>query len=238
MPPEQSAVRNRLLVLLAQADFERLAPHLEPVDLPRGFQIAAPHQLPSHHYFMDAGISSIVAISPEGHKAEVGLVGRDGVVPTTAILQSDTTPHEIFVQVAGRGHRVETAVLAQALDENAALRRLTLRFVQSLSVQTGYTALSNTMHHVEERLARWILMCHDRVDGTQVELTHDFIALMLGVRRPSVTTALHILEGNKLIYSERGLVTIRDRRELEAFAADAYGIPEKEYARLIGPMKA
>ncbi len=81
-------------------------------------------------------------------------------------------------------------------------------------------------------------MCHDRVDGTQVELTHDFIALMLGVRRPSVTTALHILEGNKLIYSERGLVTIRDRRELEAFAADAYSVPEKEYARLIGPMKA
>ena len=106
----------------------------------------------------------------------------------------------------------------------------------TLWTQSTYTALSNAMHHVEERLARWILMCHDRVDGDRIELTHDFIAVMLGVRRPSVTTALHLLEGNKLIYSERGIVTVRDRLELEVFAADAYGIPEREYARVIGQL--
>lgn len=103
-------------------------------------------------------------------------------------------------------------------------------------MQTSYTALSNAVHPVDERLARWLLMCHDRVDGDELALTHEFLSLMLAVRRPSVTTALHVLEGNRFITAERGYITIRDRRRLEEFAGDAYGRPEAEYKRLIGPM--
>jgi len=236
MPLQQSTLENRLLRLLQPEDFAELAPHLEPIDLPKGFQIAKPNQPISHHFFMEAGIGSIVGISPEGLRAEVGLVGRDGIVPTAAVLASDTSICEIIVQVGGRGHRIESAAFKEILAGNAGIRGLALRFVQSLTAQTAQTALSNAVHRVEERLARWLLMCHDRIGGDQMALTHEYIAVMLAVRRPSVTTALHILEGNHLIYASRGLITIRNRQALEAFAADAYGIPEAEYRRLLGPL--
>lgn len=232
----QSHVRNRLLRLMSPDDFASLAPHLEYVDLPRTFQIAPANQPITHVYFHDRGIASIVAVSPEGQRAEVGLVGRDGLVPTASILKSGTSPHDIFVQVAGDGHRIEADVFHEALANSANLMSMCLRFVNTLATQSAHTALSNAVHHVDERLARWILMSHDRTDGPQIALTHEFLAIMLAVRRPSVTTALHVLEGNKFIYAERGLVTVRDRQGLESFASDAYGIPEREYERLIGDM--
>jgi CRP-like cAMP-binding protein len=111
-----------------------------------------------------------------------------------------------------------------------------LRFAQVQGVQTAFTALSNAVHPINERLARWLLMCHDRHDSDEIPLTHEFLSLMLAVRRPSVTTALHVLEGNRFIRAERGHVTIRNRTALEEFAGDGYGKPEAEYRRLIGPM--
>lgn len=232
----QTDCRNRLLRLLSHDDREAITPLLEPVDLPKGSVIAEPNQPIGHYYFIEAGIGSIVAISPEGQQAEVGLVGRDGIVPTAAVMECDTTPHSILMQVKGHGFRIETEALVQFLAMRPNARSLFLRFVQTLAIQGSYTALSNAVHHVEERLARWILMCHDRVEDGEIALTHEFISIMLAVRRPSVTTALHVLEGNQLIYSYRGLVTVRDRSALENFALDAYGVPEQEYARLIGPM--
>ncbi len=113
---------------------------------------------------------------------------------------------------------------------------LLARYIQAFGSQISFTALSNAVHSIDERLARWLLMCHDRVDGDEIALTHEFISLMLAVRRPSVTTALHVLEGYKLIRSERGRITIRDRQALETFAGDAYGKPEQEYSRLIGDL--
>lgn len=236
MSPHQTDLRNRLLRLLSADDWQVLGPLLKPVDLPKGSVIAECNQPIEHYYFIESGIGSIVALSPEGQRAEVGLVGRDGVVPTAAVTECDTTPHAILMQVEGHGFRVETRAFGKFLATRPDARRLMLRFVQTLSVQTACTALSNSVHHVEERLARWILMCHDRAEGGEIALTHEFISIMLAVRRPSVTTALHVLEGNRLIYSERGIVTVRDRAALESFALDAYGVPEQEYARLIGPM--
>jgi Crp-like helix-turn-helix domain len=117
--------------------------------------------------------------------------------------------------------------------EQVDLHRFLLRYTQVLNVRTSGTAFTNANHTLEMRLARWLLMCHDRVDGDDIEITHEFMAMMLGVRRAGVTTALHILEGNQLIRSIRGLVTIRDREKLEELADDAYGLPEAEDARLI-----
>jgi hypothetical protein len=128
-------------------------------------------------------------------------------------------------------------MLREAMRESDALRQLLARFAHVMSVQTSYTGLSNSVHRIDERLARWILMCHDRTSGDQIALTHEFLSVMLAVRRSSVTTALHVLEGKHLVYSERNLITIRDRRALELFAGDAYGVPEREYERLIGPMR-
>lgn len=110
-----------------------------------------------------------------------------------------------------------------------------MRYGQTLTVQAAHTALANVTRPVEVRLARWVLMAHDRADGDELALTHDYLSIMLGVRRPSVTTALHILEGNLLIKGTRGTITVRDRPGLEEFSDGSYGKPENEYARLISP---
>lgn len=148
----------------------------------------------------------------------------------------DRTPYRCIVQVPGAGYRVPVQALEATMDALPALRETFLRFAHVLAMQTSYTALSNAVHPVDERLARWLLMCHDRSDGDAIPLTHEFMSVMLAVRRPSVTTSLHVLEGNRFIRSERGMVMIVDRRGLEEFAGDAYGAPEAEYARLIGPL--
>nr|WP_245277928.1 Crp/Fnr family transcriptional regulator [Rhizobium leguminosarum] len=161
------------------------------------------------------------------------MFGRDGFSPVQAAVGSDTSPHEVIMQAAGSGHRIALAAFLRALEESPPFAHLLACYSQALAIQVTFTALSNATHNIEERLARWLLMCHDRMDGNQLVLTHDYIAIMLAVRRPSVTTALHILEGNHFIRSERGRIIIRDRPAMEDFAHDAYGKPEEEYRRLL-----
>ncbi len=232
----QTAVRNNLLRLMSSGSFSAVAGHLEFQELPRGFELSEPHEEAEFAYFPETGIASIVARSPQGQHAEVGLFGRDGMTPAAVVLDAGSDPYSIFMQVQGEGYRIPTAVLKQLLDNDADLKTLLGRYVQALSVQGAYTSLSNAVHHIDERLARWILMCHDRTDGDEISLTHEFLSIMLAVRRPSVTTALHVLEGRKLIYSERGMIIVRDRQALERFASDAYGECEREYIRLLGPL--
>jgi CRP-like cAMP-binding protein len=232
----QTKLSNRLLSLMSAEDFALLAPSLQPVDLPPRFIIASAEARIEHVYLIESGIASTIATSPDGHKVEAGLLGRDGISPMSALLGCDRTPHLVVVQVSGHGHRLEIGALQAAMDRSSSLRGLLLRFAQVMMVQIAYTALSNAAHSVDERLARWLLMCADRQPGEDIPMTHDFMALMLAVRRPSVTTSLHTLEGLHFIRSLRGVVSIRDRAAMEAFAHDAYGTPEAEYRRLIGPM--
>jgi CRP-like cAMP-binding protein len=231
---DQKSAKNRLLQVMLPDDFERLSPGLEPVPLARSQVLVEPEVEFDHAYFFERGIGSVVTISPEGLEAESGLFGRDGFAPTGIAMGADRAPFRTIVQVPGDGHRIEAGAFGEAIAASANLRNLLLRYAQALSVQTSYTALSNAVHPIEERLARWLLMSHDRADGNEVPLTHEFLSLMLAVRRPSVTTALHVLEGNRFITAERGLITIRDRARLEEFAGDSYGRPEAEYERLIG----
>lgn len=144
--------------------------------------------------------------------------------------------HEVFVQVEGTAQRIPLSRLLAALPENPVFSNLLARFIQTFASQICYTALCNANCQVDERLARWLLMCHDRVDGDEIALTHDFISSRLSVRRPSITTALHVLEGRKFVRAERGRVTIRDRKGLEEFAGGFYGKAEEEYRRLIGDL--
>jgi CRP-like cAMP-binding protein len=232
-----AASGNRLLRLLPEEDLLAIASHLEAIALPAKFVIAKGGAPITHAYFPTSGVASIVAQSPEGEQAEAGLFGREGWGPGAIALGSETTPHNTFMQVPGEGFRIERTRLLEAMTTYPTLEPLLLRFIETLTAQTGFTALSNAVHPLDERLARWLLMCHDRSDGDELALTHDFLALMLAVRRPSVTTSLHVLEGNRFIRAERGIITIRDRAALEDFARDAYGKPEQEYRQLIGPMR-
>ena len=233
----QSAVRNRLLALMSPDDFGLLAPHLARVILKKGFVMVEMNEPIEQVYFLDSGIASIIAISPEGMEVEAGLFGREGMGPNAVVLGADSTPNKVLLQVPDDAWRISTPLLRQALAASPTLHNLLLRFVQTQIVQTTYTALSNAVHPVDERLARWLLMCADRSDDSEFPLTHDFLSIMLAVRRPSVTTSLHVLEGNGFIRAERGCLTIRNRAALEQFAGDSYGRPEDAYRQLIGPMR-
>ena len=237
MPPTQDAMRNRLLALMAPDDFARLSPHLGPVEMERGYLLAAPEVPIPTVYFVESGVVSIVATSPEGLEIEAGIFGREGFGPSAPLMDVDRISTRTYTQVPGDAWAVPTAAFTTAVGESASLRNLLGRYVQTLILQTAQTALSNGVHPIDERLARWLLMVDDRVDGGEFPLTHEFMAIMLGVRRPSVTTSLHVLEGNHFIRSQRGRVQIVNRAAMEQFAGDSYGKPEAAYLRTLGPMR-
>ncbi|MBX5227418.1 Crp/Fnr family transcriptional regulator [Rhizobium sp. NLR9b] len=216
---------NLILSQLADPELMALERMLEPLLLPRDFELVHLGMPVSHYYFLETGIASMVATSPEGRKAEIGVLGRDGMSPPPLTVDAEQFSFDVMMQVGGHGRRVEAGALACFLADRPTVRRLLLRFLHSFFAQVANTALSNAVHKIDVRLARWLLLCHDRLDGEEIEITHEYMATMLGVRRSSVTDALHILEGEHLIYSTRGLVIIRNRASLEAFAADAYDVP-------------
>ncbi|MBP1184041.1 Crp/Fnr family transcriptional regulator [Methylobacterium sp. PvR107] len=220
--PQQSAVRNRLLAALTPEDFSRLASRLEPVPLPLHEVLIAPQQAIAQAYFVEEGIVSLVADTREG-RIEVGLTGREGFVGVPIALGAQTTPHTAIVQASGEALRIAAGALEDALDASAGLRRVLGRYVQSLLVQVGQTVYANADLTVEARLARWILMTHDRLEQDELPLTHEVLSKMLGVRRPTVTTATHLLEGAGMIRARRGRITVVDREKLEDLAGAIYG---------------
>jgi CRP-like cAMP-binding protein len=150
------------------------------------------------------------------------------------VLGNDRSPNSTFIQVAGKGHRAQADELRSVMDERPEVRFRFMRFAQAFMIQAAHTAISNGSAKLEERLARWLLMTHDRVDGDDMPLVHDFIARMLGVRRAGVTIALQSLEERGLIRTGRRQIAIVDREGMEELANAWYGVPEAEYARLLG----
>ena len=232
-PPQQISIGNRLLASLSRRTSRALQPHLEPVSLELRQVLIEPNTAHRHIYFPEAGMSSVTNNSSDG-KIEVGVVGREGMVGLPIVLGIDQTPYEHFMQIAGHGWRIAAQDLEQAMAQNSSLHRHLLRYAQASHVQVSETAFANANSDVEARLARWLLMCHDRVEGDDIPLTHEFIAMMLGVRRPGVTVALHVLEGMQVIRAKRGVITVLDREKLEELADEAYGLSEAEYTRLMG----
>lgn len=236
MAPAGHHYRNQLLNALSGPDLDRLRPHLEPVRLDLRFVMETPNRPIPFAYFFERGLASVVALGRGGRMIEVGLIGREGMTGLSLVLGDDRSANETFVQAEGEGFRVSADKLAEAMEAGPSLRQTLLLYVQAFLSQTTQTALANGRANIDERLARWILMGHDRIGGDDLQLTHEFLALMLGVRRPGVTVALHYLEGKRLIRSTRGLVTVLDRAGLEEIADGSYGVPESEYARLFpGP---
>lgn len=230
----QTDLRNRLLLRLPADSFEALRPWLQPTVLPRGAILIRPNEVITDVYFPESGIVSMMMAASGGQEVETGMVGRDGLGPIAGILGGERVPIKAVMQIAGTGFRVTTDAIAKLLDDDRRLRALLLRYVFAFSIQVACTALFNATAGIEQRLARWLLMCHDRVDGDEIGLTHEFLAVMLAVRRASVTVAMHALEANGLVEARRGAVVIRDRTALERLADAAYGQPETDYRRLIG----
>jgi CRP-like cAMP-binding protein len=216
-----STSQNQLLAALPEHCLSRLQPYLEPFSLPVREVLERPDEPISHVVFPLCGVSSIVAGTADD-RVEVGMIGRDGMVGISVLHGVTASPYECFVQIAGHGLRMSTDRLEQALDEDRDLHRHLLHYAHSFMVQLSQTALANGRYTIDERLARWLVMSQDRLDGQDVPLTHEFLSLMLGVRRPGVTDALHRLEGAQLIRNSRGCVTILDRLRLIEIAGIAY----------------
>jgi CRP-like cAMP-binding protein len=149
------------------------------------------------------------------------------------VLGNHRTPHATYVQAAGDGHCIRATDLRQAIRSSRTLQDTLLKFVQAFGVQTAHTAISNARSKLDQRLARWLLMAHDRLETDWLPLTDEFLSLMLGVRRAGVTETVQALQGRGLISRTRGQINVRNRQGLERVAAEAYGVPEAEYRRLI-----
>jgi CRP-like cAMP-binding protein len=219
---------NRLLSRLSPADFGLLEPHLEAVDLPVRKQLEARNKRVVNVYFLESGIASVVANGAGERSIEVGIIGREGMSGLSVVMgNNDRAPHETYVQLAGNGQRIAADNLRQAIDASVALHRVLLRYAHAFMTQTTQTALANGRSKIEERLSRWLLMAHDRVDGNELRLTHEFLGTMLGTARPGVTIAIEALERSDLIAHRRGIITILDREALKKSSNGSY-VPQND----------
>jgi CRP-like cAMP-binding protein len=229
----RSLTENRILSALPFEDYERLAPHLERVEMPHGQVLCKAGDLIEHVYFPINSMISLVSQLSDGSGAEVGLTGYEGMSGLSIVLGVKRSPHEAMVQIHDGAMRLRADVLLNEFKRGGALQRLLLRYTQSLLLQISQIAACNRLHSVEERLARWLLMSHDRCVCEDLPLTHEFIALMLGVRRAGVTTAAIALQAEGYINYKRGHITITDRKGLEDFACECYRIIKAEFDSII-----
>ena len=225
--------RNHLLATMAADDYALIEPHLEPAELPVGRDVEKFGQRAEHMYFIENGVVSIVASNGSGRQIEIGLIGREGITGLAVILGDDIANHSAYMQIEGHGYRLPAVTVLDAMRRSTGLRDKLARFAHTLVIQTAHTALANGRANLVERLCRWILMAHDRVDGNVIPITHEFLALMLGVRRAGVTVALHELEGFRLIKAIRRQINVLDRGGIEKLSNGFYGQPENEYFRLV-----
>lgn len=212
---------NSLLSKLSKADFGLIAPDLEAVEMPRRFELETRRMRVQSVFFVDSGLASVVGNGVQ--TIEVGLFGREGMSGLSVVLSNESfAPYQTFMQIGGNGRRLSADSLRNAIKRSTALHGVILEFAHDFMVLTAQSAVANARNKLEVRLARWLLMAHDRIDGDRLALTHEFLSYMLGVRRPGVTVAMQALERQNLISTGRGKITVLDREGLEAASNGAY----------------
>jgi CRP-like cAMP-binding protein len=184
-------------------------------------------------YFPTSGIVSLIYVLEDGASAEIAVTGCEGLVGISLFMGGETTPSRAVVQSAGAGYRVKPTVLKQRFQAGGALQHLLLRFTQALITQMTQTAVCNRHHSVDQQLCRWLLLSLDRLPASDLVMTQELIANMLGVRREGVTEAAGKLQADGLIQYRRGRITVLDRAGLEARVCECYGVVKAEYDRLL-----
>jgi CRP-like cAMP-binding protein len=224
---------NRLLATLPRRDYKRLLPDLEKVSLPlREILYEADGPIP-HVFFPLHGVVSLVIMVEGGISLEVGTIGNEGMVGTPVFLGSERSPTRAISQVAGEALRMETTFFQEEMKRGGPLHGLVQRFTQAMINQISQSTVCNHRHSVLKRMCRWLLMSHDRVGADEFHLTQEFLAQMLGVRRPTVTAVARKLQLDGLIAYHRGQLTILDRKGLEAASCECYEVVAKELDRLL-----
>lgn len=223
---------NLLLDLLDDDVMNEVLSLCSPVELSLGDKLICAGSPIERVYFLQSGIASIVVVSETGRETEAGIVGKEGFVPIGALAGVETSMTEIIVQAPGKANAIDIEDFRSLIAKNRFFLEIMIAALHASRAQVECTASSNAVHTVTQRLARWLLMCQDRVEGNHLQLTHDFLSKMLAVRRASVTDALHILESEGWIRSERARIVIKNRAGLQAYARDLYGLAEAESARV------
>jgi CRP-like cAMP-binding protein len=228
-------IPNLFLASLPQEDYDCLRLHLEGVELPLRRILYQMEQPIQHCYFNDGGMTSLLIRLEDGALIEAGVVGKEGFAGLAALMGAETAAaHTGMIQMPGMGVRIKAGILRQEMLRRPALLDRVLRYAQALNMQISQTAACNAHHDLPERLARWLLMAHDRAEDDVLPLTQEFIAMMLAVRRPGVTVAARSLQGTGAIEYDRGRITVLDRRRLEEVSCACYGIVRKQFQRLLG----
>jgi CRP-like cAMP-binding protein len=229
--------QNHLLAALPAAEFERLAPHLEPAPMALGQMLYEPGGQLQHAYFPVSAIVSLHYVLESGAAASVASVGNEGVLGVSLFMGGDTTPSSAVVQNGGQAYRLDRRVLKQEFDRTGALQRLLLRYTQALLTQMSQTAVCNRHHSVEQQLCRWLLVTLDRVPSGEFSMTQELVAGMLGVRREGITEAAGRLQGEGFIRYRRGHIAVLDRAGLQTRVCECYGVVKKEFGRLLSDVR-
>lgn len=228
-------IPNLFLASLSEPDYEALRPHLEEVRLPSRLILHEMGAPIDHCYFSDGGMISLVIGLEDGTMVEAGVVGREGFAGVAALMGfKDTAPHTSMIQIPGVGLRIPSDVLREEMLHRPALLQQVHRISHALSVQVAQTAACNAHHTLPERLARWLLMAHDRAESDALPLTQEFISMMLAVRRPRVTVAALSLQAAGAIHYDRGRVVVVDRQRLEEASCECYAMVRDHYRRVLG----
>jgi CRP-like cAMP-binding protein len=227
-------VPNLFLRSLPDDDFEALRPHLEVMRLPLRMILHEMGGPIEHCYFTDGGMISLLVRLEDGAMIETGVVGREGFAGSPALMGlADSSPNTSMIQMPGTGLRIAADVLREEMLRRPALLDRVHRFTQVLNVQVVHTAACNAHHNLQERLARWLLMAHDRAESNALPLTQEFVSMMLAVRRPGVTVAARSLQATGAIDYQRGRVVVLDRQQLEETSCECYGLVRDYYHRVL-----
>jgi CRP-like cAMP-binding protein len=225
---------NQLLARLPAAENRRLLARMRPVKLEFKqtlYKVKAPI---ATVYFPNSGTASALTVMDDGSAIEVATIGKEGIVGLAVLLGAKTSPNEVIVQIAGDALAMDADALEQEAAQDNPLRRLLLLYSTALQTQISYSVACNGLHGIQQRCCRWLLMTHDRLDSDSMPLTHEFLGVMLGVRRASVTEVLGPLHENGLVNNSRGAITVLDRDGLEKLACECYRKVKDEFDRLLG----
>ena len=231
---ERDPRTNRLLSLLSDDDYERLRLHLSHVVLDYRKSLYEASRPIEHVYFPIDGMASLVITTANGSSAEVGTIGNEGVVGLPVCLGEREAPSSVYVQVPGTGLKLDTRIFRDQLERSPTLNLIMLRYAHAFFNQVAQSAACAHLHKVEQRCCRWLLMTRDRMPTDDFLLTHEFLGMMLGVRRTTVTDVMGALQKQGLIRYRRGHVTILDREALRQCACECYEISKAEFDRLLG----
>ncbi len=224
---------NRLLAVLPEADWQRWLPLLEWVDMPLGQVLYESGRALSHVYFPTSAIVSLLYVMENGASAEIAVVGNEGVVGISLFMGGESTPSRAVVQSAGKGVRMSAQKIKDEFNRAGPVMHLLLRYTQALITQMAQTAVCNRHHTLDQQLCRWLLLSLDRLQGSELTMTQELIANMLGVRREGVTEAALKLQRIGLIRYARGHIHVLDRAGLERRTCECYAVVKKEYDRLL-----